>query len=175
MYLTISRLTWRDFLTIGTQQKRNQDHLIDHLIDHQIILVCVELIILIRENNLQLFTTCFCVPKTQKSAKLSNAKQLIGKNISNFIESKPLENLTATGTNSNSNPFQWLDWFAPYIFHSISSSYMSTPNGIYDGSYGSDTVFRTESQQEEYNEKETWERWLPFGPKDLNLDEFYKG
>ena len=52
---------------------------------------------------------------------------------------------------------------------------MSTPNGIYDGSFGSDTVFRTESQQEEYNEKETWERWLPFGPKDLNLDEFYKG
>lgn len=52
---------------------------------------------------------------------------------------------------------------------------MSTPNGIYDGSYGSDTVFRTKSQQEEYEEKETWERWLPFGPKDLNLDEFYKG
>ena len=65
--------------------------------------------------------------------------------------------------------------FSLHIFKFDQSSYMSTPNGIYDGSFGSDTVFRTESQQEEYNEKETWERWLPFGPKDLNLDEFYKG
>lgn len=30
MYLTTSRLIWRDFLMIGTRQKRTQDHRIDH-------------------------------------------------------------------------------------------------------------------------------------------------
>ena len=30
MYLTTSRLIWRDFLMIGTRRKRTQDHLTDH-------------------------------------------------------------------------------------------------------------------------------------------------
>ena len=57
--------------------------------------------ILTRENNSQHFTTCFYVPRMQKNEKLSNAKQLIGKNILNSIESKLQESLTAIGKNSN--------------------------------------------------------------------------
>lgn len=57
--------------------------------------------ILTRENNSQHFTTCFYVPRMQKNEKLSNAKQLIGKNILNSIEPKLQESLTAIGKNSN--------------------------------------------------------------------------
>ena len=44
----------------------------------------------------------------------------------------------------------------------------STPNGIYDGSIGSDNVFRGPEEQAAWYQRPKWARWNPEEPQDLN-------